>query len=87
MWRLGRFADAQKRFESAYKVAERCGDREGARRALLSMFEEMPDRLGQDELEQLWEKLKRLDTVTEPSPLSARVKETIAQIESLIERD
>ena len=80
--RLGRFGDAQKRFESAYKVSERCGDREGARRALLSMFEEMRDRLVQDELEQLLEKLKRLDTVTEPSPLSSRVKETIAQIES-----
>jgi tetratricopeptide (TPR) repeat protein len=82
--RLQRFVDAQKRFESACKVAERCGDREGARRALVSMFEEMKERLHMDELRQMLEKLSRLNAVTEPSPLVGRVGETIAAIQSML---
>lgn len=84
--RLGRFGVAQKRFESACKVSERCGDREGARRALLSMFEEMGDCLGQDDLRQVLDKLRRLESLAEPSPLAPRVRETIAQIEEAIKR-
>jgi DNA-binding winged helix-turn-helix (wHTH) protein/TolB-like protein len=82
--KLQRFADAQKSFHAAHKVAERCGDREGARRALVSMFEEMRERLDQDELRQLLDKLKKLHATTEPSQIAGRVEETIAQIESLL---
>lgn len=78
--RLHRYGDAQKKFEAACNVAERCGDREGERRALLSMFEEMRERLTNDELNQVSEKLKRLQSFSEPSPLSVRIEETIAQI-------
>ena len=79
--RLGQVSEAQKRFEEAYKVAERCGDREGARRALVSKFEEMGDLLERDELRQMSEKLRRLVAVTEPSPLADRVEQTLAEIE------
>ena len=44
--KLERPTDAKKNFEAAYKVAERCGDNEGAGRALLIMFEEMERRFG-----------------------------------------
>jgi len=82
--RLHRYKDAKKRFEVAYNVSERCGDREGARRALLSMFEEMRERLDHDELRQIVQKLQRLQSFSEPSPLSARVEVTISDIGSLI---
>ncbi|HEV8426859.1 MAG TPA: hypothetical protein VGQ41_03030 [Pyrinomonadaceae bacterium] len=38
--RQERFADAKKNFAAAFKLAERCGDKEGAGLALLMMFEE-----------------------------------------------
>lgn len=81
--RLERFGSAQKTFEAAYKVSERCGDREGARRALLSMYEEMGNRLDLEELSQILGKLKKLHAVTEPSSLIERVEGTISQIEAL----
>ncbi len=82
--RLDHVSEARKRFEEAYKVAERCGDREGARRALVSQFEEMGDLSDQNELRQILEKLRRLLAVTEPSPLVGRVEEAIAEIELLL---
>jgi DNA-binding winged helix-turn-helix (wHTH) protein/tetratricopeptide (TPR) repeat protein len=82
--RLANFNEAKKRFEAAYNVSERCGDREGARRALLSMFEEMRERLDHDELLQISDKLQRLQSFSEPSPLSARVEETLTQIASVL---
>ncbi|HEX6045765.1 MAG TPA: winged helix-turn-helix domain-containing protein [Pyrinomonadaceae bacterium] len=82
--RLGRYTEAQKTFEAAFKVSERCGDREGARRALVSMFEEMRKRLDGEELRQLSNKLRRLQSVDEPSLLTRRVDETIGCIKSLL---
>ena len=82
--RLDRFGPAQKTFEAAYQVSERCGDREGARRALLSMYEEMGDRLDLEEIRQILGKLKKLQAVTEPSWLVERINGTIAQIEALL---
>lgn len=83
--RLGHSNEAQKKFDEAYKVAERCGDREGARRALISEFEEMGAQLTFDELCQMSGKLRRLLAVTEPSPLAQRVENTIAQIALLLD--
>jgi tetratricopeptide (TPR) repeat protein len=78
--RLANFSDAKKRFEAAYKVSERCGDREGAKRAMVSMFEEMRNHLDRAELPQICEKLQRLQSFSETSPLTDRVDATIAQI-------
>jgi signal transduction histidine kinase/ActR/RegA family two-component response regulator len=47
--RLGRKHEAKPSFERAQRVAERCGDREGAGRALLILIEEMCDQLPDDE--------------------------------------
>ena len=75
------------RFEAAYKVAERCGDREGGRRALVSFFEEMRDHLDDQEIQQLLNRLRRLCSITEPSALVGRVGETITAIESMIDKN
>jgi signal transduction histidine kinase/ActR/RegA family two-component response regulator len=49
MCRLEHRYEAKPIIERARRVAERCGDREGAGRALLIMIEEMCDQLGDDE--------------------------------------
>ena len=78
--RQGRYGEAKKSFEAAYKVAERCRDNEGAGRALLLMFEEMGDRLGQAERIQVSEKLKRLFATTQQTALLARVEKCISEV-------
>jgi signal transduction histidine kinase/ActR/RegA family two-component response regulator len=47
--RLGQRQEAKPILERARRVAERCGDREGAGRALLILIEEMCDQLPDDE--------------------------------------
>ena len=47
--RLGHRQEAKPNIERARRVAERCGDREGAGRALLILIEEMCDQLADDE--------------------------------------
>jgi signal transduction histidine kinase/ActR/RegA family two-component response regulator len=47
--RLGQRQEAKPIIERARRVAERCGDREGAGRALLILIEEMCDQLPDDE--------------------------------------
>ena len=84
--RLAKCSEAKNRFEAAYRVAERCGDREGGRRALLSMFKEMRDELDSDELRQILNRLTRLQSVTEPSSVVGWAEETIAQIEAILDQ-
>lgn len=78
--RQARFGDAKKRFEAAYKVAERCGDQAGAGRALLIMFEEMGDQLDKIETLEIAEKLKRLLGATQQTALRTRVQRCIEQV-------
>lgn len=80
--RLGDFTSAKKRFEAAYRVADRCGDREDARRALLSMLAKMKDRLDDVELLLILEKLGKIHSLVEPSPLAGRVEQAINEITS-----
>ena len=79
--RLGRYSDAKKSFEAAHKVAERCGDNEGAGRALLLMYEEMADRLETTEEIQILEELKKLLAMTQQTDLQARVKKSTSRFE------
>jgi hypothetical protein len=83
--RLGNHCVAKNRFEAAYKVAERCGDREGGRRALVCLVEELRDYLDLQELRQVLSRLTKLYSVTEPSALVGRVEDTIAQITAIID--
>jgi len=78
--RLGQYGEAKKTFEAAFKIAERCGDKEGAGRALLIMVEEMGDRLEKVEETQLSKNLKVLFADTQQATLQARVEKAIAKI-------
>jgi DNA-binding winged helix-turn-helix (wHTH) protein len=78
--RLGRYADAKRNLEAAYKVAERCGDLQGAVRALLGLCEELPDYLDVTETTKIVALLTRLlPTIPLPS-LSSRVDQMIAEL-------
>jgi DNA-binding winged helix-turn-helix (wHTH) protein len=58
--RLGNYANAKSILQSACSVAERCGDYEGAARALLILSEELRDQLEPTEKRQISEKLRVL---------------------------
>ena len=78
--RLQEFANSKRSFEAAYKVAERCGDSEGAGRALLVMVEELGNHLEITERVQVTEKLKTLLATTQQSALQLRVEASLAKI-------
>ena len=74
---LHNFTEAKKSFEAAYRVADRCGDREGAGRAMLVMVEEIGGRLNQQEKEQMSNHLKRLVSVTQQTALRIRIEKSL----------
>jgi tetratricopeptide (TPR) repeat protein len=80
--RQRRYNDAKKSFEAAYNIAERCGDNEGAGRALLLMLEELEDSLDPVEQSQLSEELKSLLASTQQTAVRTRVEKFINRITS-----
>jgi tetratricopeptide (TPR) repeat protein len=76
--RLGRFSEAKRNFEGAYKISERCNDNEGAGLALLTMLEELGERLDRAEKIQVAEMLRNLLATTQQTSLQARVEGSIA---------
>lgn len=82
--RAGRHSVGKKSFEAAYKVAERCGDHQGAVRALLGLFEEMRDHLDEHETQKIGRHLRRLIPAIQHASLIGRSQFVIAQtIETL----
>ena len=79
--KLGNYAIAKSALQASCSVAERCGDNEGAGRALLVMFEEFGERLELAERVQMAEKLKKLLAATQQPALSTRVEKCIAGVE------
>jgi TolB-like protein len=79
--KLGNYAIAKSALQACCSVAERCGDNEGAGRALLVMFEEFGERLELAERVQTAEKLKKLLAATQQPALSTRVEKCIAGVE------
>lgn len=77
--RLGKYSDAQRNFEAASKISERCSDNEGAGLALLIMFEEMGECLEQTERIQIAEKFKRLLAGTQQTALQIRVFRSLSK--------
>lgn len=77
--RTGRHSDGKRSFEAAYKVAERCGDHQGAVRALLGLFEEMQNWLDEHELQKIRRQLTRLVPAIEQPSLLARTKHVIVE--------
>ena len=80
--RQQRFTEARACFEGANRVAERTGDCEGARRSLMTMYEEMGSRLSRDEATQLGRRLRRLMAQTLPAAIRCRTEAVLAKIES-----
>jgi TolB-like protein/predicted negative regulator of RcsB-dependent stress response len=76
-----RYTEAKKSFEAAYNIAVRCGDNEGAGRALLIMLEELESILVSSEKTQISEELKRLLATTQQKVLQARMETLITKIQ------
>ena len=81
--KLGNFGQARRSFEAAQKVAERCGDYQGACRALLGMSEELSGYLKVDEISKIADELTRLLPTIEQPSLSDRIRKGLARITSL----
>ena len=58
--RVGRHREAKRVLERACAVAERCGDNDGAARAIITEIEEMCEQLEEDEGVELIERLSKL---------------------------
>lgn len=84
--RLGKSSEAKSNFEAAYKISERCSNNEGAGLALLTLLEELGERLDLSEKIQIAERLRNLLATTQQRFLQARVEKSIAKIASLIEK-
>jgi tetratricopeptide (TPR) repeat protein len=78
--RLGNHGNAKRCFQAAYQVAERCGDREGAGRALLLMIEEIGSHLEQTEKLEMAEVLQELFLTTQPMSVRARIKTCLTEV-------
>jgi tetratricopeptide (TPR) repeat protein len=78
--RRTRYGAAKRSFEAAYKIAERCGDVQGAARALLAHLEEMQSILDRkDALELASRASELLRAIPQPSIL-ARIEKVAARI-------
>ncbi|HYK22327.1 MAG TPA: ATP-binding protein [Pyrinomonadaceae bacterium] len=80
--RLGHRQEAKPIIERARRVAERCGDREGAGRALLILIEEMCDQLADDERREIGAQANQLLANSQQHATRERLRkclETIAE--------
>lgn len=80
--RLGRRNEAKPIIERARRMAERCGDREGAGRALLILIEEMCDQLADDERREIGAQANQLLANSQQHATRERLRkclETIAE--------
>jgi signal transduction histidine kinase/ActR/RegA family two-component response regulator len=80
--RLGHRQEAKPVIERARRVAERCGDREGAGRALLILIEEMCDQIADDERREIGAQANQLLANSQQQATRERLRkclETIAE--------
>jgi DNA-binding winged helix-turn-helix (wHTH) protein/tetratricopeptide (TPR) repeat protein len=80
-----RFGEGLRALEGAHRVAERCGDHEGAGRALLTILEELPNHLGANERRDIVVKLQALTHDNEPSSLSPRIHRVLASNSPIVD--
>jgi TolB-like protein/Flp pilus assembly protein TadD len=78
--RKGRPREAKRVLDRAHSVAERCGDSEGAGRALLVVIEEMCDQLDDDERLELAAKLDQLLANSQQASILSRLKRCLGLI-------
>jgi tetratricopeptide (TPR) repeat protein len=79
---IGKYGEAKKSFDAANRIANLCGDREGAGRALLIMFEEMADHLTQEERVYLTNELRVLLGATQQASIATRLRKALAFMSS-----
>jgi DNA-binding winged helix-turn-helix (wHTH) protein/tetratricopeptide (TPR) repeat protein len=75
--KLNRYAQARQILEGAWRIAERCGDKEGAGRALLTLVEEMHPQLEQTERNHLALLVRELLEHTQSTSLRTRLEECL----------
>ena len=73
--KLGRRHEAKPILHRARRVAERCGDYEGAGRALLILIEEMCDQLGEDERQEIGAQASQLLANSQHASTCERLEE------------
>jgi signal transduction histidine kinase/ActR/RegA family two-component response regulator len=78
--RLGRRQEAKPILERARRVAERCGDREGAGRALLILIEEMCDQLPDDERREIGAQANQLLASSQQHATRERLRKCLEMI-------
>lgn len=77
---LGRYRSAKKVLERAQQVAEHCGDREGAGRAILVLIEEMGCELPDEELVELGSQVHRFLANSQMASIRERLKKSLDQV-------
>jgi signal transduction histidine kinase/ActR/RegA family two-component response regulator len=80
MSRLGQRQEAKPIIERARRVAERCGDREGAGRALLILIEEMCDQLADDERREIGAQANQLLANSQQNATRERLRKCLDMI-------
>jgi len=78
--RLGRHREAKRVLDRANRVAESCGDSNGAGRALLIVIEQMCDRLEDDERLELAVRLNRLLASSQKASTIERLRRCLGRI-------
>jgi DNA-binding winged helix-turn-helix (wHTH) protein/tetratricopeptide (TPR) repeat protein len=78
--KLDRFAEARPMLEGAWRIAERCGDSEGAGRALLLLFEQMYSQMAQTERQYIATRMRQLLENTQTASTRARLEKCLMLI-------
>lgn len=78
--RLGRRYEAKPSLERARRLAERCGDHEGAGKSLLIMIEEMCEQLGDDERREIGAQSNQLLANSQQAATRERLRQCLDRI-------
>ncbi len=78
--KLGRRHEAKPILHRARRVAERCGDYEGAGRALLILIEEMCEQLGEDERQEIGAQAGQMLANSQHASTSERLRNCLGRI-------
>jgi len=78
--RLGRRHEAKPVLERATRVAERCGDHEGAGKALLILIEEMCEQLGEDQRQEIAAQASQLLANSQHASTCERLRNCLERI-------
>ena len=82
--KLKRFTEARVTLEGAWRTAERCGDSEGAGRALLVLFEEMYNQLNPPERYDIAARMRVLLEHTQMASTRSRLEKCLRLISEAI---